>query len=461
MTNLAEFLIRENQTLTEAFSIIDKNKMGAVFVVDASGRVIGLATDGDIRRWLIKNKNMEAAISTCMNAKFKSALVNTPREAILKMLDHKVHLVPILGSRGELVDVVTRERFPLRSERRVFARAKSPVRVSFGGGGTDLTSYFVESGGAVMNATISMYSHSVLKKRDDSKIRITSRDLKKTIEGESIAALYEEHKDMHLILSLIKLINPNYGFELQVGSDFPVGSGLGGSAVVLSSIIGCFNQFREDRWDNYEMAEMAFQAERLTLSVAGGWQDQYATVFGGFNFMEFTDDHNVVHPLRVAPDTLCELEESLVLCFAGGSHKSGDIHSDQKKEMQREDIKDLVAKNKDLTYRLKNFLLKGQLTSFGRGLHEAWMMKRQFSSKISTPELDAVYQLALDNGAIGGKLLGAGGGGYFIFYVKPLHRFQLEKALTDNGQTVQPFIFEDKGLQAWTVREDDSLDGNL
>lgn len=454
MTQPELFLIREDQSITEAFSIIDKNTQGVVFVINGDRRVIGIATDGDIRRWLIKNQSMDAPIKSCMNRSFKFAEVHTPREAILKMLDHKVHVVPMLNSKGELVDIINRNWFPLRADRRVFARAKAPVRISFGGGGTDLTNYFVDNGGAVMNATISMYSHSTLRKRDDARIRVTSRDLNRSIEGQSIEQLYEEHKEMRLILSLIKLIRPNYGFDLQVGSDFPVGSGLGGSAVVLASIIGCFNQFREDRWDNYEMAEMAFQAERLTLNVAGGWQDQYATVFGGFNFMEFTQDHNVVHPLRLSQDVLCELEASLVLCYVGGSHKSGDIHSDQKKEMQRDDIKQLVAKNKDLTYQLKNLLLKGQLIQFGHGLHQAWQMKRQFSSKISTQEIDEVYDLALANGAIGGKLLGAGGGGYFLFFAKPLARFQLEKALADRGLKIQPFQFEDKGLQAWAVREE-------
>jgi D-glycero-alpha-D-manno-heptose-7-phosphate kinase len=458
MINTDLFIIDSRKSITDAFSIIDKNTFGIVFVVDDQKRVIGLATDGDIRRWLIKNQNMDAPISSCMNTTFKFANENTPREQILKMLDHKVHVVPMLNADRKLVDVINRSWFPLRGEKKIFARAKSPVRISFGGGGTDLTNYFIDNGGAVMNATITMYSHAALRKRLDNKIKIYSDDLKKSIEGTNLDTLYNEHKEMRLILSLIQLIRPTYGFELQVGSDFPVGSGLGGSAVVLSSIIGCFNQFREDRWDNYEMAEMAFQAERLTLSLAGGWQDQYATVFGGFNFMEFTKDHNVVHPLRLAPDVIAELEESLVLCYTGSGHQSGDIHDDQKKEMQREDIKLLVAQNKDLTYRLKNYLLKGQLSSLGKGLDEAWQMKRQFSSKISNPHIDKIYDLAMANGAVGGKLLGAGGGGYFVFFVKPLKRFQLEKALRESGLSPQRFNFEDKGLQAWTVREEEGLE---
>lgn len=259
---------------------------------------------------------------------------------------------------------------------------------------------------------------------------------------------------MPLITSVLQLIKPDYGFELQVGSDFPMGSGLGGSAVVLSAIIGCFNQFREDRWDNHEIAEMAFQAERLNMNIAGGWQDQYATVFGGFNFMEFNNDNNVIHPLRLQGDVLSELEESLLLCYTGYPHPKG-VHTDQKNEMKRDDVLQAVLQNKDLTYRMKKHLLRGQLFEFGKALDEAWKMKRSFSSMISSPELDAIYDLAKANGAIGGKILGAGGGGYYLFYAHPMKRFTLAQALEDKGLKTQRFTFDELGLQSWVLREEE------
>ncbi len=456
MKRINQFQISENAKISEAFSMIDSNGSGAVFATDAKGMIVGLATDGDIRRWLIKNPDVSAPIKFCLTRDFVSARENAPREQILKLLDHRIHIVPVLNSENRLIDVVTRADFPLKGQQKTFARARAPVRVSFGGGGTDLTHYFVEHGGAVMNATISIYSHASLRKRDDQSVKIYSRDLNETLEAENISELLKKSGKMSLILSLIRLINPTFGFELQIGSDFPVGSGLGGSAVVLASIIGCFNQFREDHWDNYEMAEIAFQAERITLDVAGGWQDQYATIFGGFNFMEFTEENNIVHPLRIAPDVLRELEASMLLTFAGGSHSSGDLHRDQKKNLlNSENIRSLVAMNKALTYRQKTFLLRGHLVNFGKSLHETWQLKRQFSDQISTPELDQIYDTAMANGAMGGKLLGAGGGGFFLFYVKPFERFKLEKALGEMGLKSQPFNFDHKGLQAWTVREQD------
>lgn len=193
----------------------------------------------------------------------------------------------------------------------------------------------------------------------------------------------------------------------------------------------------------HELAELAYQAERLHLGVAGGWQDQYATVFGGFNFMEFRMDQNIVHPLRIHPDTLLELEESLLLCDTGTTHESGDIHEDQRREMQQDDVRILVRNNVELSYRMRNLLLRGRLLEFGHALDEAWQTKRRLSSKISNTRLDAVYDGAMRNGAVGGKLLGAGGGGFFLFYVPPFYKHQLMSYLEAREQ--RPMIVANVG----------------
>lgn len=456
MLKLNLFKIKHSESIQRALSIIDKNTFGAVFVVNNSGQVVGAATDGDIRRYFIKNPDAGASITACMNKDFVYGRESCSRENLLKMLDQRIKIIPILNGERKLIDVVMRDRFPLKEQRKVIARSKSPVRISFGGGGTDLTQYYMRYGGAVMNASISMFSHALLRKREDSSVRIYSYDLKCAVEAESLEAAHKQSAQMPLIFSLLKLIKPSYGFELQVGSDFPLGSGLGGSAVVLSAIIGCFNQFREDRWDSYEIAETAFQAERLNLDIAGGWQDQYATVFGGFNFMEFNHENNIIHPLRIRPDLISELEESLLLCYTGQPHPHG-IHVDQKQEMKKSRILRLVRKNKELTYKMKNSLLRGRLFDLGKALDEAWQLKRQFSEKITNGDLDGIYDVAKANGAVGGKILGAGGGGYYLFYAHPMKRFQLEEALRGHGCATQRFTFDSRGLQSWTLREDEVL----
>ncbi len=432
---------------------IEANQYGIILTTDHSGGVTGLATDGDIRRKLLKGASLDEPIVSCTNSEFVWADKETPRELLLKQLDHRIRMIPLLSSNRQLTGIVSRNHLPIPVEERTYARARSPVRISFGGGGSDLTHFFAGEDGAVINTTISLYSHATLRIRDDKEVIIHSQDLGESLRAQSLQGILKNKGKFGLILALLRTVNPDFGFELYISSDFPMNSGLGGSAVVSAAVLGCFNQFRQDRWDLHELAELAFQAERLYLGVSGGWQDQYATVFGGFNFMEFRMDQNIVHPLRIHPDILLELEESLILCHTGAPHSSGDIHRDQHEQMQQLDIRQKVQSNVELTYQIRNHLLRGRLLQFGLCLHEAWQFKRQFSRKISNNWLDQIYESALDHGAIGGKLLGAGGGGFFLFYVPPFRKHELIDSLEAKELTICPFRFEQEGLRAWSARE--------
>ena len=447
-----DFLIDGEFSIRAALSKIDKNSYGIIFAQKPSGEVYGLATDGDIRRSLILGLELDNKLSECINKNFYWESVNVSRETLIKKLDHKIRVIPILDGDMKLVDVITKENLPEIEERPVYARSKSPVRISFGGGGSDLTHYFSDGIGAVINATISFYSHATLHIRGDSKIIINSLDLNATLKADSLEELLKVPGNFGLIQAVIKTVNPEFGFELDLYSDFPMSSGLGGSAVVAAVILGCFNQFRKDQWSLHELSELAYQAERLHQGIEGGWQDQYATIFGGFNFIEFQMDQNVVYPLRIPSDKLSELEESLVLCNTGIKHDSGNIHKDQRNQMQQKDVQDLVQKNVELCYQIRNQLLRGSLGEFGRSLDDAWQFKRKLSAEISSEHLDDIYSNAIKNGAIGGKLLGAGGGGFFLFFVPPAQKHQLLSHLASEGLEVKPFRFEAEGLKSWKVR---------
>jgi len=451
--NLDNFLVDEVAPLKDALQKINANHHGIIMVKDAAGAVIGVATDGDIRQHLLEGASISDQVGDFANSNFVWADEATPREVLLKQLDHHIRVIPLLNGERRLTGIISRDHFPVREEAPTYARARSPVRISFGGGGSDLTHYFAGDGGAVINTTISLYSHATMRIRQDKKVVVHSRDLGASLYADSLAAALARKGSFGLIQALLKAIHPEFGFELYLNSDFPMNSGLGGSAVVSAAILGCFNQFRQDKWDLHELAELAFQAERLYLGVAGGWQDQYATVFGGFNFMEFRMDQNIVHPLRIHSDILLELEESLVLCDTGKPHDSGDIHQDQHQHMQQESVREKVKSNVDLTYRMRNHLLRGRLLKFGESMHEAWQFKRQFSSKISNKYLDDIYDSALRAGAIGGKLLGAGGGGFFLFYAPPFQKHTLIDYLESQGLKVRPFRFEQDGLRAWSARD--------
>jgi len=452
--NFDNFIIIKSASIMSALNQIDLNHKGLIFVKEYSDKIIGIATDGDIRRYLLAGGNVQDHIEKCTNINFVKADQKAPREFLLKQLDQNIRMIPILDENDKLVSILSKDHFPSSEEQKVFARAKSPVRISFGGGGSDTSNYFINNNGAVINATISLFSHASLKKRDDESIHINSLDLKDKVTFNNFQDILSYQGKFSLIQSLIKAIHPDFGFELYLHSDFPMNSGLGGSSVVLSAILGCFNQFRNDKWDQHDIAEIAYQAERLFLGVAGGWQDQYATVFGGLNFMEFKQDQNIIHPIRLPNDVLLELEESLVLCYTGTTHDSGDIHKDQRLKSRSEEVEKRIQSNVELTFDMRNHLLRGRLNKFGKSLDMAWQLKRSFSDRISNPWLDEIYAGAMENGAIGGKLLGAGGGGYFLFYAKHFYRHKLMDWMKGKNLEYVPFRFEESGLQSWTVRED-------
>lgn len=453
MPSVKSLTILSSATIEAAFRQLNANKMGVVFAVDATERVVGSVTDGDIRRYLLKDNDLATPISAVMNSAFVWADMGTAREQILKLLDHRVHCVPLLDVSGRLVEICTRSDFRADSETEVFARARAPARISFGGGGTDLTHYFVDQGGIVINGTICKYAHAALRRRPDRRIRIYSHDLRKTVEAQSLAEL-EPSGEGSLIGSVVRLVQPTFGFDMEVSADFPVGSGLGGSAAVAAAVIGCFNEFRSDPWDRHQISEMAFQAERLLLSIPGGWQDQYAAVFGGFNYMEFTAEHNAILPLRLEPRTVSELEESLLLCYTGRRRESGAIHEDHKSRLSQPSKNDAHSsgKQKELTLEMKRRLLRGDIVGCGRLMHDAWLLKKTFSPLVSDVELDALYDQAMANGALGGKILGAGGGGYFLFFVPPFQRYKLHTALAGQGYECERVLFEDEGLRSWKTR---------
>jgi len=467
MTRLSKASIAATATIQDAFERLNDNQLGVVFAIDETGQVVGCVTDGDIRRYLLKERNLSAPLTSFMNRKFVSAPSGTAREQILKLLDHRVHVVPLLDAQGRLADICSRNEYHPDAETEVFSRARAPARIGFGGGGTDLTHVFVDQGGIIINAAICRYAHASLRRRADREIHIYSHDLRVNL----VAASFEELTlpgELPLIVSVIKLIRPEFGFDMEVAADFPVGSGLGGSAAVASAVIGCFNEFRADPWDRHQIAEMAFQAERLILSIPGGWQDQYATVFGGFNYMEFTAEHNSILPLRLEPRTVAELEESIVLCYTGRAHDSGAIHRSQKAHTALNKSASASAERKKaLAFEMKRLLLRGDVYGYGRLLHDAWLLKREDSPMVSDSELDQIYDHAIAHGAVGGKILGAGGGGFFVFFVPPFRRYRLYDALAERGLRCERVHFEEAGLRSWKTRvrgssnDNPSADGTL
>ena len=298
-------------------------------------------------------------------------------------------------------------------------RARAPLRVSFAGGGTDVPPYPAEQGGLVLSATINRYAYGTLRPREDRQIGIQSLDLD-AVASIALEDVRPNGDRLDLIRAAVhKLASDSpHGFDLFLHSAAPPGSGLGSSSAVVVTLVGLLSTHMKMPLTDYEKARLAYTVEREDLGLKGGTQDQYAAVFGGFNFMEFREDDVIVNPLRIAPDTIHELEYNLLLCFTGGTRVSDHIIDDQTSRYRSQESSTLdgLQVQKELAVEMKNALLQGNLTEFGALLDRAWTYKKMMSPKITNDHIDELYDEAMRQGALGGKVTGAGGGGYMLLY---------------------------------------------
>ena len=341
-------------------------------------------------------------------------------------------------------------------------RSKAPLRISFGGGGTDIPPYTHERGGVVLNTTINKYAFCSLKSSGTNDISVTSLDY-------DIVAKYQTDMDLvyngelDLVKAAIKRLRSQKAvsgdrsvddLRLFLHSDAPPGSGLGSSSTMTVALTGAITHWLGLPLTHYEIADLAYKIEREDLKIEGGYQDQYAASFGGFNFIEFRGDNIIVNPLKIKRSTLNEFEYNLILCYTGHTRLSANIIKDQVGGFvnKKSAVVEALDETKKLAISMKEALLRGELTEFGELLHEAWMHKKNFSDKITNPTINKMYEDARKAGALGGKLLGAGGGGYLIFYCDFEKIDKVAKALEDlNGELVD-FSFETRGLQTWETR---------
>jgi D-glycero-alpha-D-manno-heptose-7-phosphate kinase len=350
---------------------------------------------------------------------------------------------------------VTRARAQRAQSEKPRYRARAPLRISFAGGGTDVPPFPEREGGLVLSATINRYAHGMLRPRSDDRIRVESLDLDTALEYGA-----HEHPEMDGNLDLVKAaidrvarqLGEPHGVDVFLRSSAPPGSGLGGSSALIVTLLGLLRDFHKLALSDYETAHLAWELERVDLGLKGGLQDQYATAFGGFNFIEFTGEGVLVNPLRIHADTMLELEENLVLCFTGQTRAGDQIIEDQTKRFTSSNEAALAGlrSQKELVLAMKDVLLRGKLGDFGDLLDTSWQSKKKLSPKIATPLIDEAYQEARRCGALGGKVTGAGGGGYMIFYCAPGKRHKVSSRLAQLGLSEAEFAFEQNGLTTWT-----------
>ncbi len=339
-----------------------------------------------------------------------------------------------------------------------FIRSKAPLRLGLAGGGTDVSPYCDEFGGCVLNATIDLYAHCTIEPNDDGVVEFAALD-RKTRERHAAATEYPLEGPLGLHRAVLNRIVADFLHEVPQGHrvsthcDAPAGSGLGSSSTLVVAMIKAYAEWLQLPLGDYDVASLAYRVERLDLGQQGGRQDQYAATFGGFNFIEFyADERVIVNPLRVKEWIVHEFESSLLLYFTGTSRESSAIIARQVKNIRQaneEAVEATHALKRD-ALACKEALLKGQLTRFAEVFRHSWEAKKKLADSISTSEIEQAVSLALSNGAISGKVSGAGGGGFIMFMVDPLRRLEVAEALKSCNGVVVPVHFSSQGATAWT-----------
>jgi D-glycero-alpha-D-manno-heptose-7-phosphate kinase len=340
----------------------------------------------------------------------------------------------------------------------VGVRARAPLRLGLAGGGTDLSPYCDEHGGAVLNVTIDRYAYAHLRFRDDHQLCFAAHDVK---QEDVVPLAAELPLDKGLVLHRAvynRMVRDYLGgriYAVSVSStvDAPPGSGLGASSALVVALVEAYRAAFGLALGRYDVARLAFEIERIDVGLAGGRQDQYAASFGGVNFMEFLPNERViVNPLRISSSYLYEFESSLIVCFTGQSRASAIIQ-DQVRAATQDDHGAVEAMHqlKADAIDMKQALLGGNIQRVSDTLNRSWRAKQRTSKFVSNSRIEEIFELGLMNGASAGKVSGAGGGGFLMFMVDPEHRYKLATALTEYGVPASPVRFTEGGVEAWAI----------
>ena len=334
------------------------------------------------------------------------------------------------------------------------------MRLGLAGGGTDLSPYCDEHGGAVLNATIDRYAYAFLEPSPDGDLHLSARDLgieERVSPDELGTARLKIHAGVWRRMAAMAEA-PLPPLRITTHVDAPAGSGLGSSSALVVALVEAFRAWLGLPLGLYDVAHLAFEIERIDLGLAGGKQDQYAAAFGGANFIEFlAHDRVIVNPLRVARAHTNELEASLVLCFSGISRRSDAIIVDQQRRMRdRGPGFDPVAieslhQLKGDAMEMKQALLRGQIGQMADILNRSWLAKKRTADGVSSPAIDALHATAMAHGALAGKVSGAGGGGFVMFIAPPADRVGLIRALTDGGAQASAVHLTRDGAESWEL----------
>ncbi len=331
-------------------------------------------------------------------------------------------------------------------------RARAPLRLGLAGGGTDVSPYCDQYGGAVLNITIPRFAYAFIELRSDSRVEFIASDLGLSEDYAPGQGRLDLHRGVYERMVRDFLGGERVPMTLTTHADAPAGSGLGTSSALVVALVDAFRAMFDLPLGRYDVARLAYEIERIDLALAGGRQDQYAAAFGGANYIEFlSNDLVIVNPLRINQAHIDELEASMLTCFTGQSRVSSKIIAEQSANMtaSRENVIDALHALKSDAQSMKLALLKGEVQQIAEIMERSWLAKKRTASSISNAAIEELYSFATANGALAGKVSGAGGGGFVIFVAKPEMRPHLIRKLNEQGLQAQAVQFTDKGCESW------------
>jgi D-glycero-alpha-D-manno-heptose-7-phosphate kinase len=341
-------------------------------------------------------------------------------------------------------------------------RSRAPLRLGLAGGGTDVSPYCDEFGGAILNATIGLYAYASIEPKDDGAIHFVSADQSMSAEYPADPEIQPDGR-----LDLLKFVhncavqrfNSRQPLSLRLTTrvDVPAGSGLGGSSTLVVAALKAYAEWLNYPIDDYDLAQTAYMIEREMAGLQGGRQDQYAAAFGGFNFMEFGKNGRVlVNPLRIKESVLSELESSLLLFYSGASRVSASIIAEQARNVETRNTEAIEAMHqiKQEALRMKEALLRGDFQLLHDVLRQSWDAKKRMASRIVSEKIETLYEKALEAGAYCARISGAGGGGFMMFLTDPMRKDEVADILRSVEDTGVAYAchFTGVGAQAWKVK---------
>ncbi len=340
-------------------------------------------------------------------------------------------------------------------------RARVPLRLGLAGGGTDLSPYCDTFGGAVLNATIDRYAYAFFEPSDDGRLHFVAPDIQVeesfVFNGDAADSCFPA-ASLVLHAGVVRGMARRFGKKLQpwrVTSfvDAPPGSGLGSSSALVVALVEACASIMSLSLGPYDIAHLAYEIERGDLGMAGGKQDHYAATFGGINFIEFLGgDRVIVNPLRVPARIRNELQTSLVICFTGVSRRSDTIIAEQQHRISipHDAAIESMHQLKQDALAMKLALLSGEIDRMAEVLNRSWEAKKRTADGISTDGIERLYALSMERGALGGKVSGAGGGGFMMFIVPPARRVDVIRVLNEAGGQASGIQLNQDGAEVWT-----------